>query len=179
MSTIRKSRDISGRGSNSGSNPSSFGNGTTSLFRLHRFGFIVSRERPKVSGRVDRRACSSRFDRREIAFCRSGLMEIKDLIALAKPSGIGIADAFLQSCWSGKTKRQLRKHEVICDDTQCTLRILAQLLPPRDLTALPSPRSCNAGNRNAERNGSSGMHSRPQGRPALEQRGRESLRRNS
>ena len=42
--------------------------------------------------------------------------------------------------------------EVIYDDKQCTQCIFAQLFRPRDLTALPTTRSRDAGNRNAERN---------------------------
>src|SRR5579864_5948540 len=69
--------------------------------------------------------------------------------------------------------------EVVDDNKSRTPYIFAELLPPCDPNALPTTRSRDAGNRDVERNRSCRMHSRLQGGPTLEQRGRQSLRRNS
>jgi hypothetical protein len=95
-------------------------------------------------------------------------MEIEHLIVFVEQLEIGIADAFCSGARVARPTSTEEQREVICDDTQCTLRILAQLLPPRDLTALPTTRARDAGNRNVERSGSCRMHSRLQGWPTLE-----------
>src|SRR6266481_4862144 len=83
---------------------------------------------------------------------------------------IGIADALCRGAIPAGLENRLSstRREVPYDGKQCTFCILAQLSRPRDLTALPAPRSCDAGNRKPERFGSCRMHSGPQGWPSGE-----------
>jgi hypothetical protein len=73
------------------------------------------------------------------------------LIAYIDAVGFGIADAFRNRAGPPRlTQLSGTGWEMVHDDKQCTLCLFAQLQPPSDLNALPTTRSRDAGNRNAE-----------------------------